>query len=144
MAVRRAPSTEGAVRFRPMRSNFSKMEALKTNKTDTKKEAMLEALERSLGIVTTACNAVGINRSTHYDWMRKDPEYKQAVKSIEDRTLDFAESHLHKLIKEGNPAATIFFLKTKGKARGYVERQEIEVAEKKPLSWFTGDESTVS
>ena len=121
-----------------------KMEALKTNKTDTKKDAMLQALERSLGIVTTACNAVGINRSTHYDWMRKDPDYKQAVKSIEDRTLDFAESHLHKLIKEGNPAATIFFLKTKGKGRGYVERQEIEVAEKKPLSWFTGDDSTVS
>ena len=121
-----------------------KMEALKTNKTDTKKEAMLEALERSLGIVTTACNAVGINRSTHYDWMRKDAEYKQAVKSIEDRTLDFAESHLHKLIKEGNPAATIFFLKTKGKGRGYVERQEIEVAEKKPLSWFVSDDSSVS
>lgn len=124
--------------------NPPKMEALKTNKTDTKKEAMLQALERSLGIVTTACNAVGINRSTHYDWMRKDPEYKQAVKSIEDRTLDFAESHLHKLIKEGNPAATIFFLKTKGKGRGYVERQEIEVAEKKPLSWFVSDDSTVS
>ena len=127
-----------------MRSNSSKMEALKTNKTDTKKEQMLQALERSLGIVTTACNAVGINRSTHYDWMRKDAEYKQAVKSIEDRTLDFAESHLHKLIKEGNPAATIFFLKTKGKGRGYVERQEIEVAEKKPLSWFVSDDSTVS
>lgn len=120
------------------------MEAVRTNKTDTKKEAMLQALERSLGIVTTACNAVGINRSTHYDWMRKDAEYKQAVKSIEDRTLDFAESHLHKLIKEGNPAATIFFLKTKGKGRGYVERQEIEVAEKKPLSWFVSDDSTVS
>jgi hypothetical protein len=116
------------------------MEALKTNKTDTKKQAMLEALERSLGIVTTACNAVGINRSTHYDWMRKDPEYK----SIEDRTLDFAESHLHKLIREGNPAATIFFLKTKGKGRGYVERQEIEVAEKKPLSWFVSEDSSVS
>jgi len=120
------------------------MEAIRTNKTDTKKEAMLQALERSLGIVTTACNAVGINRSTHYDWMRKDAEYKQAVKSIEDRTLDFAESHLHKLIKEGNPAATIFFLKTKGKGRGYVERQEIEVAEKKPLSWFVSDDSSVS
>jgi len=58
--------------------------------------------------------------------------------------LDFAEHHLHKLISQGNPAATIFLLKTKGKGRGYVERQEIEVAEKKPLSWFVGDDSTVS
>jgi len=144
MAVRRASSTEGAVRFRPMRSNFHTMEALKANKTNTKKEAMLEALERSLGIVTTACNAVGIGRTTHYQWMKDDPEYKQAVKSIEDRTLDFAESHLHKLIREGNPAATIFFLKTKGKGRGYIERQEIEVAEKKPLSWFVSEDSSVS
>ena len=111
------------------------MEAVKQNRTNTKKEAMLEALERSLGIVTTACNAVGVGRTTHY---------RDAVKGIENRTLDFAESHLHKLIKEGNPAATIFFLKTKGKARGYVERQEIEVAEKKPLSWFVSDDSTVS
>ena len=121
-----------------------KMEAIKANKTNTKKEAMLEALERSLGIVTTACNAVGVGRTTHYQWMKDDPEYREAVKGIENRTLDFAESHLHKLIKEGNPAATIFFLKTKGKGRGYVERQEIEVAEKKPLSWFVSDDSTVS
>ena len=120
------------------------MEAVKANKTNTKKEAMLEALERSLGIVTTACNAVGVGRTTHYQWMKDDPEYREAVKGIENRTLDFAESHLHKLISQGNPAATIFLLKTKGKKRGYVERQEIEVAEKKPLSWFTGDESTVS
>jgi len=124
--------------------NNNHMEAVRTNKTNTKKEAMLEALERSLGIVTTACNAVGIGRTTHYQWMKDDPEYKQAVKDIDNRTLDFAESHLHKLIKEGNPAATIFFLKTKGKARGYVERQEIEMAEKKPLSWFVSDDSSVS
>ena len=127
-----------------MRSNFTVMEAVKANKSDTKKEAMLEALEKSLGIVTTACNAVGINRSTHYDWMKKDSDYASAVKAIEGRTLDFAESHLHKLIKDGNPTATIFFLKTKGKARGYVERQEIEVAEKKPLSWFGNDNSTTT
>ena len=54
------------------------------------------------------------------------------------------ESHLHKLIRDGNPAATIFFLKTKGKNRGYVERQEIAVAEKKPLSWFTAENADVS
>ena len=120
------------------------METLKTNKSDTKKKQMLEALERSLGIVTTACNAIGINRSTHYDWLKKDNDYADKVKAIEGRTLDFAESHLHKLIKEGNPAATIFFLKTRGKSRGYVERQEIEVAEKKPLSWFVSADSTVS
>ena len=105
------------------------------NKAATK-TAMLEALEKSLGIVTTACQSVGIDRATHYRWMRSDMEYKAAVESIADRVLDFAESHLHGLIKDKNPAAVIFYLKTKGKARGYVERQEIEVQELRPLSWF--------
>jgi len=115
---------------------FLQMEAVKTNTSNTKKDAMLEALEKSLGIVSTAAKMVGIDRSTHYAWLKADEEYKKAVNSIQDGVLDFAESHLYKLVKEGNPAATIFFLKTKGKKRGYIERQEIEVQEKKPLSWL--------
>ena len=112
------------------------MEAVKAHTSNTKKEAMLEALEKSLGIVSTAAKMVGIDRSTHYAWMKSDEEYKKAVNSIQDGVLDFAESHLYKLVKEGNPAATIFLLKTRGKNRGYIERQEIEVQEKKPLSWL--------
>ena len=103
---------------------------------DNHKQAMLEALEASLGIVSTAAKKANIGRSTHYKWIVEDPDYKQAVQEVQDSVLDFAESHLYKLVKEGNPAATIFFLKTKGKKRGYIERQEIEVTEKKPLSWF--------
>ena len=113
------------------------MEALQLNNPNTpKKEQMLEALEKSLGIVSTACKMVDVGRTTHYEWMKSDEEYKSAVQSIQDGVLDFAESHLYKLVKDGNPAATIFFLKTKGKKRGYIERQEIEVTEKKPLSWL--------
>jgi hypothetical protein len=91
----------------------------------TLKRAMLEALEKSLGVVTTAANIVGITRKTHYDWMQKDPKYAQSVADIENVTLDFAESQLHKQVKSGNTSATIFLLKTKGKKRGYIERQEI-------------------
>lgn len=93
---------------------------------DIKKRAMIEALEASLGIVTKAAEIAGIHRATHYEWMNNDPEYKAAVESIGDIALDFAESKLHSLIKEGDTTATIFFLKTKAKKRGYVERQEIE------------------
>ena len=91
----------------------------------TLKRAMIEALEKSLGIVTSACKSVGINRSTHYDWLKSDEDYKEEVESIEDIAIDFAESQLHKQIKDGNPTSTIFYLKTKAKKRGYIERQEI-------------------
>lgn len=111
---------------------------------DVQKKAMIQALEKALGIVTQACKVVGIARQTHYNWLESDDEYKQAVQDLGDVALDFAESKLHKLIDSGNPAATIFYLKTKGKNRGYVERQEIAVAEKKPLSWFTDESADVS
>ena len=111
---------------------------------DVQKKAMIQALEKALGIVTQACKVVGISRQTHYNWMAADEDYKSAVEDLGDVALDFAESKLHKLIDSGNPAATIFYLKTKGKNRGYVERQEIAVAEKKPLSWFTEATSNVS
>jgi hypothetical protein len=90
-----------------------------------KKKAMLEALEKSLGVVTTACRVAGIARATHYVWMERDAEYKKAVDGISDIALDFAESKLHSQIADNNTAATIFYLKTKGKARGYVERYDV-------------------
>lgn len=95
------------------------------DRTEQHKKAMLEALEKSLGVVTSACKSVGIGRTTHYLWMDNDPEYRKAVNDLENVAIDFAESQLHQQIKGGNPTATIFYLKTKGKKRGYVERQEI-------------------
>ena len=89
---------------------------------------MLDALEKSLGVVTSAAKAVGVGRTTHYLWMQEDKQYKAAVDELSDVAIDFAESQLHKQIKEGNSTATIFFLKTKGKKRGYVERQEVDVS----------------
>ena len=102
-------------------------------KTDIQKKAMIEALEKSLGIVTTAAKTVGIARSTHYDWIEKDEEYRKAVEDIAEMTIDFAESQLHKQIKDGVQASTIFYLKTKGKKRGYVEAQEFKFNMEKSL-----------
>jgi Bacterial regulatory protein, Fis family len=98
-----------------------------SDKSDINKKAMIEALERSLGIVTAACKAVNISRQTHYAWYHIDPDYKTAVDDILEIVIDFVESKLHKLINKGDTAATIFYLKTKGKSRGYIERQEINI-----------------
>jgi CRP-like cAMP-binding protein len=99
---------------------------MKTNKIQQNKKALLAALEKSLGVVTTACKAVGIDRTTFYKYLNEDPDFATAVAELENVALDFAESSLMKQIQEGQTAATIFYLKTKGKARGYVERSEID------------------
>tara|TARA_Y100001963_G_scaffold87633_1_gene121127 strand:+ start:183 stop:536 length:354 start_codon:yes stop_codon:yes gene_type:complete len=92
-----------------------------------KKKAMLQALEVSLGIVTTACKQAGIPRSTYYKWLNEDKEFAKQVKDIENIALDFAESQLHNQMNEGNTSATIFYLKTKGKKRGYIEKSELDI-----------------
>jgi len=104
---------------------------------------MIKALEQSLGIVTTAAKIAGIDRSTHYEWLKTDEDYNQKVIDLENVTLDFAESQLHKQVKEGNTTATIFLLKTKGKKRGYIERQEIHMdgaIESKVIEWTPAKE----
>ena len=104
----------------------------KSDKTDNRKKSLLKSLEKSLGVVTTACKNVGVHRSTFYEWYNKDEEFRKQVDDINNVTLDFAETKLFKQIEDGNTAATIFYLKTKGKKRGYVERQEITGAEGVP------------
>jgi len=105
-----------------------------------KKKAMVQALVKSYGIVTKACEDVGLSRDTHYRWLKEDPEYAQEVTAIEDVALDFAESELHKRIKEGDTTATIFFLKTKGRRRGYNERQDVNLSGSvKTVVDFRGD-----
>lgn len=101
-----------------------------STKVNIKKRAMIEALTKSLGIVTTACKSVRIDRSLHYRWLREDESYREAVEDVGDIALDFAESSLHKQIENKDTVATIFYLKTKGKSRGYIEKQEIDVSVK--------------
>lgn len=102
------------------------------NKSEHIKKALIDALEKSLGVVTTACKQVGIGRTTFYNYYNEDKEFADKVDEIENVALDFAESQLHKQIQDGSTAATIFLLKTRGKKRGYVERQEITGADGVP------------
>lgn len=86
------------------------------------KKSVLVALEASFGIVSTACKTANISRQTFYRWMQEDEVFKAMVESMQEYTLDFVESHLLKRIKEGSDAAIIFYMKTKGKKRGFIEK----------------------
>lgn len=91
------------------------------------KKRFLQALEKSLGIISQASKKSEVTRSAVYRWMKEDPEFAKKVNAVNDIVLDFAESSLHKQINDGNTTATIFLLKCKGKDRGYVERSEIDI-----------------
>ena len=85
------------------------------------KELLLVALEKHLGIVTSACKEVSISRDRFYTYYNTDEEFKKKVDSINDYTLDFAETQLLKKIKEGSERSILFYMRYRGKKRGYTD-----------------------
>jgi len=89
------------------------------------RDKFLEVFASKMGNVSKACEAANISRQTYYDWM-KDNEFASKVDEVKEGLLDFAEHQLLSNIKDGKKTEIIFYLKTKGKKRGYIERQEVD------------------
>lgn len=88
------------------------------------KENFIQALQRSTGIVTAACDAIGISRETYRQWRLKDAEFARAADDVLESQVDHVESKLLQKINDGDTTAIIFYLKTKGKSRGYTEKAQ--------------------
>jgi len=91
-----------------------------------KQQTFIKLLHDAFGNVSSVCRQLKMSRQTYYDWMKEDEEFKLEVDSISEYIVDSVEKELYKQIKDGSAASTIFYLKTKGKHRGYVEKQEID------------------
>lgn len=126
---------------------------------DDNKKAMLECITGRLGNITKAAIDANISRSTHYLWMETDPEYKAAVEDVTEQLIDHVEDKLIEKINgisiakgfddDGNPivydvppsdTAIIFFLKTRAKKRGYIEKNEVDMTGNVTVKQITGME----
>lgn len=95
------------------------------------KAALLHALKRNMGIISHACKEVGLaSNQPYYRYIRDDEDFKRACIEIQEAQIDFVESQLLQKIKEGNPQCIMFYLRTKGKGRGYTEGVTIETVNK--------------
>jgi len=94
---------------------------------DISKEAFIIAYKENFGNITIACESAGVGRGQYKSWCDKDPEFRQRLAEIEPEEimLDFGEHKLMERVAKGDTLATMFLLKTKGKRRGYIERQEV-------------------
>ena len=87
-----------------------------------KQSKFLKALVENNGSITKACESADIHRMLYYKWLKEDEEFKEKVNSLNELNLDLAEKKLMELIEQNDRAAIIFYLKSKGKSRGYGER----------------------
>tara|TARA_R100000231_G_scaffold65607_1_gene52800 strand:- start:146 stop:502 length:357 start_codon:yes stop_codon:yes gene_type:complete len=98
---------------------------MKSDKCDTLKKKLILELEKNRGLITISCKKVGIHRATYYRWLEKDKDFKEAADEVIELTIDNVESKLHENIDDNCKDSIKFYLSTKGKARGYIQRQEI-------------------
>tara|TARA_Y100001938_G_scaffold126577_1_gene178656 strand:- start:2276 stop:2647 length:372 start_codon:yes stop_codon:yes gene_type:complete len=122
-----------------MGKNTQNTKSNRTNRTTLdKKELFLKALESNLGNITQACKSANIGRQTYYDWIDDDVEFDEQCRNVEESLLDLAEHRLLQKIDSSDTTSIIFFLKTKGKKRGYNESTQLEIT--KPISEINFDE----
>jgi len=98
---------------------------------------MIAALEAKDGGVYEAAAALTCHPSTIYDRAKGHQDVQDAIDFPRQRLVDLAETALKKAVKRGEAWAVCFALKTQGKSRGYIERQDIGIgqAEPPPFDW---------
>jgi hypothetical protein len=101
-------------------------------------DEIAEALEKSHGLVAVAASVISqlksealggvfsVTREALMNRINRIPRLKEIHDNSAESTLDMAELQLVKQMREGNTAALIFYLKCKGKHRGFVEKAIIE------------------
>ena len=95
---------------------------------------IIEALREKHGNMAAAARFLNCSRNTISRYIKKYPTVQAVADEERETLIDFAENQLFKQVQDGNITAIIFTLKTIGKHRGYVERQEVTGAEGKALT----------
>lgn len=86
----------------------------------------IEAIPGTGGIVTKIAEKVGCTWHTARKYIDTYSTIRGAYQDECERVLDLAESALIKSVSEQEAWAVKYLLSTKGKHRGYVERQEVQ------------------
>ena len=94
-----------------------------------KAQQFIEVIPGTGGIVSAIAKRVGCCWNTARKYIDTHPTVRQAYDDECETVLDFAESKVIELMRHDDGQMIRYYLSTKGKKRGYTERQEITGAE---------------
>lgn len=92
-------------------------------------EKITPLIEEYMGNLSLVARKLGVSRTTVYNFLENKPTLKVVLIDAREKMIDNVESKLYSKALDGDTTAMIFFLKTQGKSRGYVERQEVTGAD---------------
>lgn len=96
-------------------------------------EQVIEALNQNGGMIYMTARALKCNPQTLYNYRDKFPDVRAAIETARGEMLDMGELALKRAVLAGEGWAVCFLLKTVGKGRGYIERQELSGPEAGPI-----------
>lgn len=85
-----------------------------------------EEFKGSYGIKSEIANRLRCDRHTVDRYIEKYATVRRAYEEERERPVDMAEAQHFKKVQEGHWPSIRYMLSTRGKDRGYVERQEID------------------
>ena len=91
-----------------------------------KAQQFIDVIPGTAGIISTIARRVGCAWHTAKKYIEKYATIKRVYEDECESMLDLAELEALKLIKGGDGSMIRWYLSTKGKDRGYVERREHE------------------
>lgn len=88
------------------------------------KKTVIKAIEGSGGLMATIAKRLNCKWDTAKKYVQKYDLWKE-IENEKESMLDMAEGKLLQNIQSNDNTAIIFYLKTQGKDRGYIESQEM-------------------
>lgn len=96
-------------------------------------EQVVAALNECHGLIYLAARRLGCTYQTIRNYKERHPAVREAGEQKRGEMVDAAEASLYKAIQGGEAWAVCFTLKTLGKSRGFVERQEVSGKDGGPI-----------
>jgi len=96
-------------------------------------DTVIRGIIRARGNLSAAARWLGCSRMTVHNYINKHKEVRIAYEMANSIGLDDVENYLMNNAEHGNVTAQIFYLKTKGKHRGWTENDFLDTSELKPL-----------
>jgi hypothetical protein len=97
------------------------------------RKQIIDALKSTGGFITHAADELGCHYTTVLNYIKADPSIRVENEQIKEHRLDIAESVVVSTMEGGDGKLAMdackFYLKYKGRQRGYIKATKVEISE---------------